>query len=112
MMMGMWFISSFVGNYLQGYLGTYWSKMPKTTFFFMLTGLAWAASAMMLAVMVPLKKALGPENKAGGDDPAKSSTEPATTEPEATEDEHRTVTKSGIPPRVSEKSKTGSASAA
>jgi POT family proton-dependent oligopeptide transporter len=58
MMMGTWFMANFLGNYLQGYVGTYWSKMPKSTFFFMLTGLAWGAAAAMLAVMVPLKKAL------------------------------------------------------
>ncbi|MBX3229547.1 MAG: peptide MFS transporter [Labilithrix sp.] len=63
MMMGMWFISSFLGNYLQGYLGTYWNKMEKSTFFFMLTGLSFLAAGSMLAVMVPLKKALG-ENRA------------------------------------------------
>jgi POT family proton-dependent oligopeptide transporter len=97
MMMGMWFISSFLGNYLQGYIGTYWSKMPKSTFFFMLTGLAWLASASMLAVMVPLKKALGQENKSGGDDPAKSSPE----KKEAASDEHQSTTESGIPPKMS-----------
>ena len=59
LMMGMWFISSFLGNYLEGYLATYWTKMEKHHFFFMLTGLSFVASASMLAVMVPLKKALG-----------------------------------------------------
>jgi proton-dependent oligopeptide transporter, POT family len=58
MMMGIWYLAMFLGNYMQGYLGTYWSKMPKSSFFFMLTGLAFAASVAMLAVMVPLKKAL------------------------------------------------------
>jgi proton-dependent oligopeptide transporter, POT family len=58
MMMGVWYLAMFLGNYMQGYIGTYWSKMPKATFFFMLTGLAFAASVAMLAVMVPLKKAL------------------------------------------------------
>jgi POT family proton-dependent oligopeptide transporter len=95
MMMGMWFMANFLGNYLCGFIGTYWTKMPKTTFFFMLTGLAWTASLLMLAVMVPLKKALGPEKRAGGDDPPKP-----LTEPDGTADEHATRTKSGIPPRT------------
>ncbi len=69
MMMGMWFISSFLGNYLQGFIGTYWNKMPKSTFFYMLTGLAFTAGASMLAVMVPLKKALGEDKKHTGDAP-------------------------------------------
>jgi len=66
MMMGMWFISSFLGNYLQGFLGTYWTKMPKSTFFFMLTGLSFVAAASMLGVMVPLKKALGEDRAKAG----------------------------------------------
>jgi hypothetical protein len=90
--MGMWFMANFLGNYLCGFIGTYWTRMPKTTFFFMLTGLAWTASILMLAVMVPLKKALGPEKNAGGDDPSKP-----LTEPDGTSDEHAIRTKSGIP---------------
>jgi POT family proton-dependent oligopeptide transporter len=69
MMMGMWFISSFLGNYLEGFLATYWTKMEKSTFFFMLMGLSFLASASMLAVMVPLKKALG-EDRAKAGNPA------------------------------------------
>jgi POT family proton-dependent oligopeptide transporter len=98
MMMGTWFISSFLGNYLQGYIGTYWSKMPKSTFFFMLTGLAFAAGASMLVVMVPLKKALGEDRKVGGDDPGAKST---SVDAPSSGDEHATVTKSGIPPKKS-----------
>jgi POT family proton-dependent oligopeptide transporter len=69
LMMGMWFISSFLGNYLEGFLATYWTKMEKSTFFFMLMGLSFLASASMLAVMVPLKKALG-EDRAKAGNPA------------------------------------------
>lgn len=39
MMMGVWFLSSFVGNYMTGYLGTFYSVMPKEKFFMMLFGL-------------------------------------------------------------------------
>jgi POT family proton-dependent oligopeptide transporter len=62
MMMGMWFLSSFVGNYLSGYLGTYWEKMSKTSFFLMLAGLSFATGVAMIALMIPLKKAIGDEN--------------------------------------------------
>jgi POT family proton-dependent oligopeptide transporter len=92
MMMGTWFISNFAGNYLAGFIGSYWTRMEKSTFFFMLTGLACSAALAMLAVMIPLKKALGQENKAGGDDPAKS-TPPA-------EEAPSTTTQSGIPPKM------------
>ena len=33
MMMGMWFTSSFIGNYLAGYLGTFYTSMSQTSFF-------------------------------------------------------------------------------
>lgn len=109
MMMGTWFISSFLGNYLQGYLGTYWNKMPKSTFFFMLTGLAFSAGAAMLVVMVPLKKALGEDKKHGGDDPTARR---ASAERAGDGDEHATVTRSGVPPKKSGTEGKGAADAA
>jgi POT family proton-dependent oligopeptide transporter len=39
MMMGIWFLSSFFGNYLSGFLGTFWERMPREAFFLMLMGL-------------------------------------------------------------------------
>jgi POT family proton-dependent oligopeptide transporter len=39
MMMGVWFLSSFFGNYFSGFLGTFWDRMPREYFFLMLTGL-------------------------------------------------------------------------
>ncbi|NTW66016.1 MAG: peptide MFS transporter, partial [Nitrospirae bacterium] len=38
LMMGVWFLSSFFGNYLSGYLGTFWERMPKEHFFLLLSG--------------------------------------------------------------------------
>ncbi len=62
LMMGMWFISSFFGNYLSGFLGIFWDKMSKTTFFLMLSGLSLATGITMILLMIPLKRALGDEN--------------------------------------------------
>ena len=45
MMMGMWFLSSFFGNYMSGYLGTYYEKMPKSSFFLMLAVLGMISGA-------------------------------------------------------------------
>jgi len=59
MLMGIWFLSSFGGNYLAGYLGTFWERMSKESFFLMLSVLALAAGLGMLAVLRPLKKAIG-----------------------------------------------------
>jgi POT family proton-dependent oligopeptide transporter len=59
MMMGMWFLSSFFGNYLSGYLGAFWEKMPKESFFLMLTVLGVGTGLVMLAINRPLKRAIG-----------------------------------------------------
>lgn len=59
MMMGMWFLSSFIGNYLSGYLGTFYEVMPKSDFFGLMAGLAVAAALAMGAFNKPLKAALG-----------------------------------------------------
>lgn len=59
MMMGMWFLSSFIGNYLSGYLGTFYDTMAKTDFFLMLTLLSFVAGLAIFAFNRPLKSALG-----------------------------------------------------
>ena len=59
MLMGMWFLSSFFGNYLCGFIGTFWTKMPYQSFFLMLTGLACGAGLCMFALIKPLKRAIG-----------------------------------------------------
>ena len=59
MLMGMWFLSSFFGNYLSGYIGSYYEKMPKEAFFLLLTVLGVGAGASMLLLKTRLKKALG-----------------------------------------------------
>jgi POT family proton-dependent oligopeptide transporter len=62
MMMGVWFLSSFFGNYLSGYLGTFWEKMPKEDFFLLMFSLSFAAGLAFLALLKPLKRAIGPAN--------------------------------------------------
>jgi len=64
MMMGFWYLSSFFGNYLCGFLGTFWEKMSKGTFFMMLAGISIAAGVLMVLVYSPLRKAIGDENRA------------------------------------------------
>jgi len=59
MMMGMWFLSSFFGGLLSGYLGYFYDKMPKESFFLILTVLGLATAAAMWAFNKPLKRALG-----------------------------------------------------
>jgi POT family proton-dependent oligopeptide transporter len=64
MMMGMWFLSSFFGNYVSGYLATYAKRMSGSAFFAMLGGIALATGILMLALRPPLKRAIGDENGA------------------------------------------------
>jgi POT family proton-dependent oligopeptide transporter len=59
MMMGMWFLSSFFGNYLSGYLGTYYEKMPKDHFFMMLALLGLASGGAIFACNRTLQSAIG-----------------------------------------------------
>jgi POT family proton-dependent oligopeptide transporter len=59
MLMGMWFFSSFFGNYLSGYLGTYYEKMSKESFFVMLLALGIVAGIAIFALHKPLKNAVG-----------------------------------------------------
>jgi POT family proton-dependent oligopeptide transporter len=58
MMMGVWFLSSFFGNYLSGYLGTFWEKMPREDFFLLMFALSFAAGLAFFALLKPLKKAI------------------------------------------------------
>jgi POT family proton-dependent oligopeptide transporter len=59
MMMGMWFLSSFFGNYLSGYLGTYWEKISHSSYFLMLTVLGVGAGLAILSLKAPLQRAIG-----------------------------------------------------
>jgi POT family proton-dependent oligopeptide transporter len=55
MMMGMWFITSFTGNLLQGYIGSFFSRMDKVSFFLLCAGLAFVASLLTWAFERPLR---------------------------------------------------------
>jgi POT family proton-dependent oligopeptide transporter len=59
MLMGVWFLSNFFGNYLTGYLGTFYEKMSRDSFFLLLAALAVGAGLAMFALSRPLKKAVG-----------------------------------------------------
>ncbi len=59
MLMGMWYFSNFFGNYLTGYLGTFYEKMSKEAFFSMIALLAVVAGLAIFALQRPLKNAVG-----------------------------------------------------
>lgn len=57
-MMGLWFITSFTGNLLQGYVGSFFSRMDKVSFFLLCAGLALGASFVTWLFNRPLKSTL------------------------------------------------------
>ena len=58
MMMGVWLSTSFVGGFLAGYLGTFWSSMGKGNFFLMLALLSAAAGVVIFLLRRPLRAVL------------------------------------------------------
>jgi POT family proton-dependent oligopeptide transporter len=67
LMMGVWFLSSFFGNFLSGYLGTFWEQMPKENFFLLMFALSFATGLAFFALLKPLKKAIGHGRQASAD---------------------------------------------
>ena len=58
MLMGLWLGTSFTGNFIAGWLGSFWSSMDKTMFFVMIASIAAVAGAVILAFDRPLKSVI------------------------------------------------------
>jgi POT family proton-dependent oligopeptide transporter len=58
MMMGLWFITSFTGNLLQGYIGTYFSVMNKESFFLLCAAIGAGAGVLTWLFNFPLRPIL------------------------------------------------------
>ena len=58
MLMGLWLATSFIGGFLAGYLGTFWSSMPRPHFFLMLALISTAAGATIALLNRPLHSLL------------------------------------------------------
>jgi POT family proton-dependent oligopeptide transporter len=58
MMMGLWFITSFTGNLLQGYIGSFFSAMDKTHFFLLCAAIGGLAGAVTWLFDRPLRSVL------------------------------------------------------
>ncbi len=59
MMMGMWFLSSFFGNYMTGAIGMLYDVMSKDAFFTMLTAMGIATGLVFFILKNPLNRAIG-----------------------------------------------------
>jgi proton-dependent oligopeptide transporter, POT family len=57
-LMGVWLATSFVGNFLAGWIGSFWSSMEKPEFFLLAAGIAALAGVMIWACHWPLRGAL------------------------------------------------------
>ncbi len=58
-MMGVWFLSSFFGNYMTGYLGSFYSKMSSQNFFLMLFIMGTLTGVGFFATRKQLEKIIG-----------------------------------------------------
>ncbi|MDQ7785510.1 MAG: peptide MFS transporter [Desulfomonilaceae bacterium] len=58
MMMGTWFLASFLGNYGAGFLGAYWEVIPKHAYFLMIALIGFAAGVAILLIQRPLKRVM------------------------------------------------------
>jgi POT family proton-dependent oligopeptide transporter len=50
MMMGVWFMSGVVGNYLAGVMGSFWERMPKVYFWMLASAVPFVAGWIVLAL--------------------------------------------------------------
>jgi POT family proton-dependent oligopeptide transporter len=56
MMMGMWLLSSFFGNYFSGYIGSFYDTMPQESFFLIIACMAFLGAFLFVIALKPLKK--------------------------------------------------------
>ncbi|PKN33806.1 MAG: MFS transporter [Deltaproteobacteria bacterium HGW-Deltaproteobacteria-19] len=56
MMMGIWCLGQFAGNYLAGYLGYFWDLLPKEHFFLFIAAVAGTAGLIIMILLKPLKR--------------------------------------------------------
>ena len=58
LMMGVWLATSFLGNFIAGWLGSFWKGMDKPAFFVMIAGVAALAGLCIAILNKPLRKTL------------------------------------------------------
>ena len=58
MMIGVWFLSGVVGNYLTGLIGSFWEFLPKAYFWLLMSAIGVGAGLIMFAFKRPLERIL------------------------------------------------------
>jgi POT family proton-dependent oligopeptide transporter len=56
MMMGVWYLANMIGNYMTGYLGTFYEAWPKAQFFTLMTAIGVIAGVVLFIIGKPLDK--------------------------------------------------------
>jgi len=64
MLMGVWYLSSFFGNYMTGWLGSFYEKMPHTTFFWLMTAIGVAAGGVLWLMNLRLNRVVSAHERA------------------------------------------------
>ncbi len=59
MMMGVWFLSIFFGNYAAGFFGSFYSVMPKVNLFALLSVAGILTGSLFVFIYKPIKRTLG-----------------------------------------------------
>ena len=59
MLMGVWFMSYFAGNYISGQVGGLWEQIPKSSFFMLQVGIAALAACLIFLVIKPIHRSIG-----------------------------------------------------
>ncbi len=65
MMMGIWLATSFTGNFLAGYLGSFWSAMDKASFFLLCAVIAGLAGGLIALLHRPLRNLIAEDQSIG-----------------------------------------------
>jgi len=65
MMMGVWFFANFIGNYLAGWLGTFYEVLPRQTYFGLMLAIGLAAGALLWALSRWLDRIVGAIDRPG-----------------------------------------------
>ena len=60
MMMGVWFFANFIGNYMAGWLGSFYEVIPRQTFFALMLAIGLAGGAVLWALSRWLDRAMAP----------------------------------------------------
>ena len=63
MMMGVWYLGTFIGNYMTGFLGSFYNRMGHAQFFGLMMAIGIGAGLVLFAMNRPLQRVLGAHDR-------------------------------------------------